>query len=164
MSSFVTFVVGEVPTIKTMLETAIGTKNGNTDVNKINEYKILKFGESGNPFTLFPLGTNTFSFILGYFLMVLSMNSSKSSNMFNSNWLLLLILSLLLAFDVNTNFKYIGGLVIIPVAIGIMMGLVWAIIIGKKNHMVPKKATTKCSMDTSKKYKCVLNKNGTILK
>jgi hypothetical protein len=165
MSSFVTIIIGGISPVKSMLEKAIGqTQNGNIDVNKINEYKILKFGDSGNPLTLFPLGTNTFGFILGYFLMVLSMNSSKSSNQFSKNWLLLLILSLLLAFDISTNFKYIGGLVIVPVAIGIMMGLVWAIIIGKKNHMVPKKATTKCSMNTSKKYKCVLNKNGTILK
>ena len=165
MSSFMTIIIGGISPVKSMLEKAIGkTENGNIDVNKINEYKILKFGDNGNPLTLFPLGTNTFGFILGYFLMVLSMNSSKSSNLFNSNWLLLLILSLLLAFDISTNFKYIGGLVIVPVAIGIIMGLVWAIIIGKKNHMVPKKATTKCSMDTSKKYKCVLNKNGTILK
>ena len=165
LSTFVTFIVGLIPPIKTMLETAIGQKNGNIDYDKINKYKILKFGDSGNPFTLFPLGTNTFSFILGYFLMVLSMsNSKKGGDTFKSNWLLLLILSLLLGFDVNTNYNYIGGLVIIPVAIGILMGVIWAIMIGKKNHMVPKKATTKCAMSSSKKYRCVLNKNGTLLK
>jgi hypothetical protein len=164
LSSFVTFIVGEIPAIRTMLENAIGKKDGIIDTNKINEYKILKFGDSGNPYTLFPLGTNTFSFILGYFLMVLSMSGRKSSNQFSENWILISVLSALLAFDVSTNFKYIGGLVIFPVGIGMIMGAIWAIMIGKKNHMIPKKATTKCSMNTSKKYKCVLNKNGTILK
>jgi len=70
LSSFVTFIVGEIPFIRAMLEKSLGTPGDNNYVNKINEYKILKFGESGNPYTLFPLGTNTFSFILGYFLMV----------------------------------------------------------------------------------------------
>ena len=166
LSSVVTYIVGAIPPIKTMLETTIGKKGENIDYDKINKYKILKFGS--DPFTLFPLGTNTFSFILGYFLMVLSMSDSKKGGdtfkPFKSNWILLLILSLLLGFDVSTNFKYIGGLVIFPVAIGILMGVIWAIMIGKKNHMIPKKATTKCSMNTSKNYKCVLNKNGTILK
>jgi hypothetical protein len=164
LSSFVTFIVGEIPFIRTMLENSLGKPSDPNYVNKINEYKILKFGESGNPYTLFPLGTNTFSFILGYFLMVLSMSGRKSSNQFSENWILISVLSALLAFDVSTNFKYIGGLVIFPVGIGMIMGAIWAIMIGKKNHMIPKKATTKCSMNTSKKYKCVLNKNGTILK
>jgi hypothetical protein len=164
LSSFVTFIVGEIPFIRTMLENSLGKPSDPNYVNKINEYKILKFGESGNPYTLFPLGTNTFSFILGYFLMVLSMSGRKSSNQFSENWILISVLSALLAFDVSTNFKYIGGLVIFPVGIGMIMGAIWAIMIGKKNHMIPKKATTKCSMNASKKYKCVLNKNGTILK
>lgn len=164
MSSFVTIVIGGVSPIKLMLEKSIGDPTDVKYANRINEYKILKFGEIGNPLTLFPLGTNTFGFILGYFLMVLSMSSSKSSNPFQSNWLLLLILSLLLAFDIKTNYNYIGGLVIIPAAIGIIMGILWAIMIGKKNHMIPKKVNTSCAIDTSKNYKCVLNKNGTILK
>jgi hypothetical protein len=164
LSSFVTFIIGEIPSIRAMLEKSLGTPGDNNYVNKINEYKILKFGESGNPYTLFPLGTNTFSFILGYFLMVLSMRGRKSSKQFSENWLLISVLSALLAFDISTNSKYIGGLVIFPVGIGLIMGAIWAIMIGKKNHMIPKKATTKCSMNTSKKYKCVLNKNGTILK
>ena len=164
LSSFVTFIVGEIPFIRTMLENSLGKPSDPNYVNKINEYKILKFGESGNPYTLFPLGTNTFSFILGYFLMVLSMSGRKSSNQFSENWILISVLSALSAFDVSTNFKYIGGLVIFPVGIGMIMGAIWAIMIGKKNHMIPKKATTKCSMNASKKYKCVLNKNGTILK
>jgi hypothetical protein len=151
-----------------MLEKSLGTPGDNNYVNKINEYKILKFGESGNPYTLFPLGTNTFSFILGYFLMVLSMSSSKRGGNtfkpFRENWLLITVLSVLLAFDISTNFKYIGGLVIVPVGIGMIMGVIWAIMIGKKNHMVPKRANTKCAMSSSKNYRCVLNKNGTLLK
>ena len=169
MSSFLTIIIGGISQIKSMLGKSIrdsigDLKDENKYANRINEYKILKFGEIGNPLTLFPLGTNTFGFILGYFLMVLSMSSSKSSNPFQSNWLLLLILSLLLAFDIKTNYNYIGGLVIIPAAIGIIMGILWAIMIGKKNHMIPKKQTSTCAMSSSKNYKCVLNKNGTILK
>lgn len=168
LSSFVTFIVGEIPAIREMLERSIGEPGNINYVNKINEYKILKFGDSGNPYTLFPLGTNTFSFILGYFLMVLSMSSSKRGGNtfkpFRENWILISVLSALLAFDVSTNFKYIGGLVIFPVAIGMIMGVIWAIMIGKKNHMVPKKENKKCGMDTTKKYRCVLNKNGTLLK
>lgn len=165
MSSFLTIIIGGISPIKQMLEKSIGDSTDDIKyANRINEYKILKFGEIGNPLTLFPLGTNTFGFILGYFLMVLSMNGSKSSNLFQSNWLLLLVLSLLLAFDIKTNYNYIGGLVIIPAAIGITMGILWAIMIGKKNHMIPKKATSTCAMSSSRNYKCVLNKNGTILK
>jgi len=83
---------------------------------------------------------------------------------FRENWLLITVLSVLLAFDISTNFKYIGGLVIVPVGIGMIMGVIWAIMIGKKNHMVPKRANTKCAMSSSKNYRCVLNKNGTLLK
>jgi hypothetical protein len=119
---------------------------------------LIMVGDS--PLSFLPLSTHTYCFIFGYFLMVL--NAAKS---FSNNWLLLLILLLLIGFDIYYNISSCVGIYIwIPVIIGLLSGVLWAIIIGKKNHMIPKKANTTCSMDSSKNYKCTLNKNGTLLK
>jgi len=119
---------------------------------------IIMIGDK--PLSFLPLSTHTYWFILGYFLIVL--NAAKS---FATNWFLLLVLSLLVAFDTYYNFNHCAEIyVFIPVIIGFVSGLLWAIIIGKKNHMVPKKANTTCSMSSSKNYKCTLKKNGELLR
>lgn len=158
MSSFVTGAISEIPQIRTLIASELGT--GDELKNKINKYKILKFSENDKVSPLVPLGTNTFCFILGYFIMVISMTTG---NAFASNWLLLTVLSIIIAFDIYINYSYIGIFISIPVILGLVMGILWAIIIGKSNHMVPKKQTSTCAMSSSKNYTCKLSKNGTLL-
>lgn len=158
MSSFVTGAISEIPQIRTLIASELGT--GDELKNKINKYKILKFSENDKVSPLVPLGTNTFCFILGYFIMVISMTTG---NAFASNWLLLTVLSIIIAFDIYINYSYIGIFISIPVILGLVMGILWAIIIGTSNHMVPKKQTSTCAMSSSKNYTCKLSKNGTLL-
>lgn len=158
MSSFVTGAISEIPQIRTLIASELGT--GDELKNKINKYKILKFSENDKVSPLVPLGTNTFCFILGYFIMVISMTTG---NAFASNWLLLTVLSIIIAFDIYINYSYIGIFISIPVILGLVMGILWAITIGKSNHMVPKKQTSTCAMSSSKNYTCKLSKNGTLL-
>ena len=158
MSSFVTGAISEIPQIRTLIASELGT--GDELKNKINKYKIFKFSENDKVSPLVPLGTNTFCFILGYFIMVISMTTG---NAFASNWLLLTVLSIIIAFDIYINYSYIGIFISIPVILGLVMGILWAIIIGTSNHMVPKKQTSTCAMSSSKNYTCKLSKNGTLL-
>jgi hypothetical protein len=159
MSSFVTSILSNIPPINKMIQKEIGADD-KTLTDKINKYKILKFGEGNSVFPLVPLGTNTFCFILGYFIMVISMTTG---NAFASNWLLLTVLSLVIGFDIYVNYSYIGIFILFPVILGFVMGILWAVIIGKTNHMVPKKQTSTCAMSSSKNYTCKLSKNGSLL-
>jgi hypothetical protein len=120
---------------------------------------IIMIGDK--PLSFLPLSTHTYSFVLGYFIMVLNMSRTP----FLLNWILLSVLSLLIVYDIYYNLKACAGIYVwIPVIVGFVSGLLWAIIIGKKNHMIPKKANTTCSMNSSKNYKCTLKKNGELLK
>ena len=165
LSSFITIGVGNLSFVKNPLESMLGKQNNAKFSDIINKYKMIKDVTLSS---MLPLGTHTFSFIFGYFLMVLTMSDSKKGGdtfkPFLANWLLLFALSALVAFDIYYNYRYIEIFISVPVIIGFISGMIWAILIGKRNHMIPKKANTTCSMSSSKKYQCKLSKDGTLLK
>ena len=163
-SSILTIFLSKVNRLKTQIWNSVKSSYSTETTEEaglpkhFKKCNIIMIGDE--PLSFLPLSTHTFCFILGYFIMVL--NAAKS---FETNWLLLLVLSLLIAFDIYYNLNHCAGIYVwIPVIVGFVSGLLWAIIIGKKNHMVPKKANTTCSMNSSKNYKCTLKKNGELLK
>lgn len=161
-SSSITIMISNM--LKTQIWNSVKSSSGSGQneadglMKHFERCNIIMIGEK--PLSFLPLSTHTYSFVLGYFIMVLNMNRTP----FLSNWILLSVLSLLIGYDIFYNLKACAGIYIfIPVVIGLLSGLLWAIIIGKKNHMIPKKANTTCSMHSSKKYKCTLRKNGELL-
>lgn len=158
LSSFITIGAGSLSFVKEGLLKNLSLDSQEKSQAYFKKCNVLSMNNS--PISFLPLSTHTFCFILGYFLMVL--NAAKS---FETNWLLLLVLSLLIAFDIYYNLNHCAGIYVwIPVIVGFVSGMIWAITIGKKNHMIPKKANTTCSMSSSKNYKCTLKKNGDLLR
>ena len=106
-----------------------------------------------------PLSTHTFAFILGYFIYIIVKNKVVLKNA-----LLIAMISVLVAVDVLYNFNYCAKeLVLIPLIIGSFSGVLWAIMIGKGNQMIPQEdRASKCSM-TKGLYKCKIKRSGQVV-
>jgi len=152
-----------------MLENVSFTQTFITNAfSKINNADNEKLKCYGNPIigsTIYntPLSVYTYAYLWSYFIYVFSVNNAWGSS---NNGLLFAILTLLTAFEFYRvgsvcNFGY--PIVLIPLACGVIWGLIWAAIIGKANHNVPGSSNgKKCGLD-NRKYKCKLSTNGTIL-
>lgn len=126
----------------------------NTTVLNVNE--ILIFNNS--PLSNLPLSTHTFAFIFGYFIYVIVTNK-----VVYQNGLLITMVTLLVAIDIM--YKYLNQVqnVSIPLLIGIFSGVIWAVMIGKKNQMIPQEdPASKCSV-TKGLYKCKIKRTGQIV-
>ena len=106
-----------------------------------------------------PLSTHTFAFILGYFIYIIVKNKIVLKNA-----LLIAMITVLVAVDVLYNFNYCAKeLVLIPLIICSFSGVLWAIMIGKGNQMIPQEETaSKCSM-TKGLYKCKIKRTGQVV-
>lgn len=123
---------------------------------------------SNSNFSNVPLSTNIFAFLLGYFIYILSAPKTKESqkSKWNSNWMLILFLLLLLLFD--GIYIYASGMNLVgwalPFGIGITFGILWAVTIGKSNWMVPKPVSGATCNPSDMKYSCKLSTSGTLIK
>ena len=80
------------------------------------------------------------------------------------NALLIAVITILVFIDIAYNFTSCAeGFVLIPLIIGVFSGVLWAVIIGKKNQMIPQEdGTSKCNV-TKGLYKCKIKRTGQIV-
>jgi hypothetical protein len=80
------------------------------------------------------------------------------------NWFLLLSMSVLLFIDgYYNNTACVGNFIAIPAIIGAVSGIIWAVIVGPKNHMIPLLSKkNQCGAQTSR-YSCRIKRTGQIV-
>jgi hypothetical protein len=124
---------------------------------ELNECSILTINNT--LLSILPLSTHTFAFIFGYFIYIIVKNKVVLKNA-----LLIAMITVLVIVDVLYNFNYCAKeLVLIPLIIGVFSGVIWAIMIGKGNQMIPRVARgSKCRM-TKGLYKCKIKRTGEIV-
>ncbi len=132
-----------------------GIKNNNINMS---ECSLLTLNDQ--PLSNLPLSSHTFSFIFGYFIYVIVTNK-----LVGKNALLIAIVTILVFIDVTYNFNNCAQqFVLIPLLIGLFSGVIWAIIIGKKNQMIPQQdRASKCSINKGM-YKCKIKRIGQVVK
>ena len=119
-----------------------------------------------------PLSMYVFAYLCGYFIIVFSQNKIWSS--INNTLIFLALLGVTLyegyriiiaCFDASTSST---SIVILTSLIGLIWGLIWAAIVGKKNQYKPGVASMgKCNLNkdgsTNTKYQCSLKTNGELI-
>jgi hypothetical protein len=115
---------------------------------------------NNEPLSNLPLSSHTFAFIFGYFIFVIVTNKLVVKNA-----LLISIVTILVFIDMVYNFNSCAKeFVLIPLIIGVFSGVLWAIIIGKKNQMIPQEdGASKCSVSKGM-YKCKIKRTGQVVK
>lgn len=131
--------------------------NGMTDID-MSECSLLTLNNT--PLSNLPLSTHTFAFIFGYFIFVIVTNKLVTKNA-----LLIAVLTILVFMDIVYNFNSCAKqFVIIPLIIGVFSGVIWAVIIGKRNQMIPHEdSASKCSV-TKGMYKCKIKRTGQVVR
>jgi hypothetical protein len=124
----------------------------------MSECSLLTLNDK--PLSNLPLSSHTFAFIFGYFIFVIVTNKLVVKNA-----LLISIVTILVFIDMVYNFNSCAQqFVLIPLIIGVFSGVLWAIIIGKKNQMIPQEdSASKCSV-TKGMYKCKIKRTGQVVK
>jgi hypothetical protein len=130
-----------------------------TGMNSINMAECSLLTLNDTPVSNLPLSTHTFAFIFGYFIYVIVTNKLVVKNA-----LLIAVITILVFIDIAYNFTSCAeGFVLIPLIIGVFSGVLWAVIIGKKNQMIPQEdGTSKCNV-TKGLYKCKIKRTGQIV-
>jgi hypothetical protein len=151
LSSLITIGISHMPFLK--------EENTNSDImmNKMMECSLLTLNDS--VLSYLPLSTHTFAFIFGYFIYILVTNK-----LFMKNGLLIAMITILLFFDILYNLINCAKIyVVIPLIIGVFSGVVWAVILGTTNQMIPQEDVgSKCSV-TKGMYRCKIKRTGQIV-
>jgi len=151
LSSLITIGISHMPFLK--------EENTNSDkmMNKMMECSLLTLNDS--VLSYLPLSTHTFAFIFGYFIYILVTNK-----LFMKNGLLIAMITILLFFDILYNLINCAKIyVVIPLIIGVFSGVVWAVILGTTNQMIPQEDVgSKCSV-TKGMYRCKIKRTGQIV-
>lgn len=136
---------------------AKGTTTMDDWYKKLHNCNILTINETVLSFL--PLSTHTFAFIFGYFIYVIVTNK-----LIIKNALLIAIVTILVVIDVLYNFNSCAeGYVLLPLIIGVFSGVIWALMIGKKNQMIPQEdGASKCNV-TKGLYKCKIKRTGQVV-
>ena len=152
ISSLITIGVSHMPFVKEVWQ----TENSNM-MQKMAECSLITMNDT--VLSYLPLSTHTFSFIFGYFIYVIVTNKLVVKNA-----LLIAMVTILVFFDIAYNFNSCAGqFVIIPLIIGVFSGMIWAVILGKKNQMIPQEdGASKCSV-TKGMYRCKIKRTGQIV-
>jgi hypothetical protein len=155
VSSLITISVSHMDFVKDTLKDDSGADNGK--MAKMLECSLLTINNS--VLSYLPLSTHTFAFIFGYFIYVIVTN-----NLVVKNALLIAMITLLVFIDMVYNFNSCAEeMVVIPLIIGVFSGVLWAVIIGKKNQMVPQEErASKCGV-TKGMYKCKIKRTGQVV-
>jgi hypothetical protein len=127
------------------------------DITNMMKCSLLTL--NNNVLSHLPLSTHTFAFIFGYFIYILVTN-----DLVVTNALLIAMITLLLFFDILYNLINCAKIyVVIPLIIGVFSGVLWAVILGTKNQMIPQEdLASKCSV-TKGLYKCKIKSTGQIV-
>jgi len=81
------------------------------------------------------------------------------------NWFIMLFLILIVIGDIlylYMNFKNIGPIGLSAV-LGAAFGVIWALIIGRKNWAIPSATTVEKCGPSDMKYSCTLNTSGNLI-
>jgi len=148
LSSLITIGISHMPFLK--------EENTNSD-KMMMECSLLTLNDS--VLSYLPLSTHTFAFIFGYFIYILVTNK-----LFMKNGLLIAMITILLFFDILYNLINCAKIyVVIPLIIGVFSGVVWAVILGTTNQMIPQEDVgSKCSV-TKGMYRCKIKRTGQIV-
>lgn len=132
-------------------------KQDSNSLEKMMKCSLLTLNDS--VLSYLPLSTHTFAFIFGYFIYVIVTNKLVVKNA-----LLIAVVTILLFIDILYNFNSCAEqYVIIPLIIGVFSGVVWAVILGKRNQMIPQEdRASKCSV-TKGMYRCKIKRTGQIV-
>lgn len=154
LTSVITIGISQMPFIKSRYNDSSGQTNAYTTLKQCNlitmDNQLLSY---------LPLSTHTIAYIFGYFIYVIVTNKLS-----HANGGIIAILTLLLAVDIVYNFKNCAGeFVFIPLIIGLLGGVTWGVMVGKKNQMIPKsEGSSKCSVNKGL-YKCKIKKTGQVV-
>ena len=152
ISSLITIGVSHMPFVK-----EVWKDENSGEMTKMAECSLLTINNS--ILSYLPLSTHTFSFIFGYFIYVIVTNKLVVKNA-----LLIALITILVFIDIVYNFNSCAEqYVIIPLIIGVFSGVIWAVILGKRNQMIPQEdGASKCSV-TKGMYKCKIKRTGQIV-
>lgn len=125
--------------------------------DKLLECNVLTI--NGGPLSYLPLSTHIFAFVFAYFLY-----TTATNKVLTQNGLLVSLLGFLVFYDIFYNFNScVGGYVFLPLIIGIISGILWAIIVGKKNQMIPQQdLASKCEVSKGM-YRCKIKRTGQVI-
>jgi hypothetical protein len=148
MSSLITIAVSQMEFITEGIKEA-----------KINMSECSLLTLNDQPLSNLPLSSHTFAFIFGYFIFVIVTNKVVVKNA-----LLISIVTILVFIDMVYNFNSCAQeFVLIPLIIGVFSGVLWAIMIGKRNQMIPQEdSASKCSVSKGL-YKCKIKRTGQVV-
>jgi hypothetical protein len=143
--------------IKNFTTGEIVGSNKDKIIKSLKHCNVFTLGES--PISYLPLSTHIYSFIFGYFVYVMSIN-----NVLAKNWFLILSLSVILVVDgYYRRDACVGNYIAIPIIIGLLSGIGWAILIGSKNHMIPSVSQqNQCSAQKSR-FNCRIKRTGEVI-
>lgn len=154
-TSLITIGIGKNESVKNFIY------DGETDSSKIiTKLKTCNLIMLGNqPLSYLPLSTHTFAFALGYFSYIMKKTDTLQTNLLSFVFLLFLVIGDTI-YNVKTCY---GPATFIPLIIGGIGGILWAVSIGKKNWMVPKQSTNEKCSTKDMKYKCNITTSGQLI-
>jgi hypothetical protein len=143
---------------KTAIQNDISSENKQKKIIDSLKY-CNQFVLGKTPVSYLPLSTHIYWFLSAYFVYVMSINDVLARN-----WFLLLSMSVLLFIDgYYNNTACVGIFIAIPAIIGAVTGVIWAVIVGPKNHMIPLLSKkNQCGAQTSR-YSCRIKRTGQIV-
>lgn len=154
-TSLITIGIGKINSVKNLM--FYDKTNATNIIAKLKTCNLIMLGHE--PLSYLPLSTHTFAFALGYFSYVIKKTSTTDANLLS-----LLFLSFLVIGDTIYNVKICYGMAtFIPLSIGLVGGTLWALSIGKKNWMVPRRTTNEKCSTKDMKYKCQLSTTGQLI-
>jgi hypothetical protein len=147
-------------------------------VKQITSYSVFYF--SSMPLSYVPLSINIYVFLLCYYLWILfaydknigqdgkgrkSANKTARKTAAINNMPLIIVLGILVIGDlIYLSYTFKNAFAIfLPVAIGVLLGTTWPMIIGKANWAIPvKDVGAKCSA-SNMNYSCKLSTTGALI-
>ena len=151
---------------RTIYATIYGTQTVTETIDRIKSFSIFNIGVV--PLSFLPLSLNIYAFLLSYYLYVSSANKDTTEDDWNRNWPIVMMLSIFLVLDM-VYFKYIFKenaflAIFIPTIIGLVIGVIWPVLVGKSNWAVSVADTnSKCS-PSGTTYKCTLASDGSLIR
>lgn len=142
-------------------------------LESIKTYSI--FNIASTPFSVVPLSINIYTFLLSYYSFVLFAYDTKKSKKINKqmmdkqgsqNWFIMVFLILIVILDIlylSVNFKNMAPIAL-SALLGAIFGVIWALIIGRKNWAMPSANVVEKCGPSDMKYSCTLNTTGNLIK
>lgn len=168
MSMVITTIVGK------MLQTTLYAETTPDKILEIiKSYSI--FNIASTPFSVVPLSINIYTFLLSYYSFVLfaydfkksmKINTQDRRRMGTQNWFIMVFLILIVIVDfvyLYANFNTNVGPIALSAIFGAIFGVIWALIIGRRNWAIPSVNVNQKCEPSEMKYSCTLNTSGNLI-